>query len=805
MNRQLMSRQMFKMGGAAFPDLSGDGKVTQKDILIGRGVIEKQEGGMIPETPMMEETMVAAPEPPMMPQNSMMMPQQGQADPEVLGAMFDQLQGQVDNIEGSDDLEEMMNAVRGDVQPVEARRAELAEFVGPEDAQQTPDSVLALVQPVMQLASIDQGIGSLAADEMMDTPVEGPMAEGIMSTVNMAPDMPAEALMMEVGSQPPVNFNQGGAVQYFADENQQRVALTPEQILAFANLAPAPTTPDIEIPDLKSEFGDFQQVYRSILPSDDLNQQLLAQQKDQTKAQMLFDIANTALAFATPGSRQMSPAERLAEAARETQLFEKFGARSQKVTDLQREQALTTQKQKLALDTAALGAAVKSRGDLIDAQQALTLARAKEGPEKGVNMALPGDPQSVVNVPESAVRVFAEKGYVTAGDQSLKEKEGPELSDALQIVLDPQSQKAYAEGTMPEAQVNLFEAAFFEAYRPRSEYNEQGVLVKKVRTVPAGLRRIVEARQKLKDQDETIVMSDFSEIIEPKKEPSPIEKEFDQLSVIPPSALRNLSVEETAKYMEDRREGLMDLAQRIANSFEKGTVDIRTASKPAFNGLLFDLDGSVDDDSNAWRMIPTEIFNEKVTVGDFRGIGGLPDRFFANIAEVMREVGITDRVDADGLYKFQADKDIDSLMTQTTGVLQDTVIEDRSPSLVSKEIAEIRQGIDSNAFRYDASALASFDGIRKQLQILFANNAKLLPEYLGTVTKQVPQDQKVVTKIRRQQDRLKSIISEYVAFADNLRAYLDAPGQNTGSLKSTEEARRSLFEELQRQQGEAAQ
>ena len=64
MNRQLMNRQMFKMGGAAFPDLSGDGKVTQKDILIGRGVIEKQEGGMVPET-------------------SMMMAQQGQADPEV--------------------------------------------------------------------------------------------------------------------------------------------------------------------------------------------------------------------------------------------------------------------------------------------------------------------------------------------------------------------------------------------------------------------------------------------------------------------------------------------------------------------------------------------------------------------------------------------------------------------------------------------------------------------------------------------------------------------------------------------------
>ena len=39
--------QMYENGGAAFPDLSGDGKITQKDILIGRGVIEKQYGGPI--------------------------------------------------------------------------------------------------------------------------------------------------------------------------------------------------------------------------------------------------------------------------------------------------------------------------------------------------------------------------------------------------------------------------------------------------------------------------------------------------------------------------------------------------------------------------------------------------------------------------------------------------------------------------------------------------------------------------------------------------------------------------------------
>ena len=35
------------MANKKFPDMSGDGKVTKKDILIGRGVINKQRGGEI--------------------------------------------------------------------------------------------------------------------------------------------------------------------------------------------------------------------------------------------------------------------------------------------------------------------------------------------------------------------------------------------------------------------------------------------------------------------------------------------------------------------------------------------------------------------------------------------------------------------------------------------------------------------------------------------------------------------------------------------------------------------------------------
>ena len=42
----MMKRPMYKKGGKmkkkkSFPDMSGDGKVTKKDILIARGVIKK--------------------------------------------------------------------------------------------------------------------------------------------------------------------------------------------------------------------------------------------------------------------------------------------------------------------------------------------------------------------------------------------------------------------------------------------------------------------------------------------------------------------------------------------------------------------------------------------------------------------------------------------------------------------------------------------------------------------------------------------------------------------------------------------
>jgi len=42
-------KSRITLAGGSFPDLSGDGQITQKDILMGKGVIprnEKQSGGL---------------------------------------------------------------------------------------------------------------------------------------------------------------------------------------------------------------------------------------------------------------------------------------------------------------------------------------------------------------------------------------------------------------------------------------------------------------------------------------------------------------------------------------------------------------------------------------------------------------------------------------------------------------------------------------------------------------------------------------------------------------------------------------
>ena len=353
-NRSLMQRQMFRNGGEALkPIPAGNKGLPNLPTEVRNRMGYMQEGGAVPNPPMPEAPVAPPMMPPMMPGEAMAqtLPEDPMRD--TLAAV----QQNLATLDEADNAEDMINAIRGNELPLEARYAELAEFVGPEDAKQTPESVLALVQPTI-LMSLDEGIGALAQEEM-DVPVEGPMAGGIMSTVAPPAD-PGPPMPMPMGA-PPANFNQGGLVrrgdnqpvQYFQDANPNRVAGSP------FNIQRPTVSPIGDLYDANREF------YQSILGDRSAE---LEEQERLARSQMLFDLARTGLAFAAPMANEpsgLSPAQRLALAAQVTELPQNIAKRGSEVATFKR--GLKDQEQKL--DLAAAQAAQSQRQSQLEAAQ----------------------------------------------------------------------------------------------------------------------------------------------------------------------------------------------------------------------------------------------------------------------------------------------------------------------------------------------------------------------------------------------------------------------------------------------------
>ena len=181
----------------------------------------RQMGG--PAQPMPQD-MAPAP-PPMAPPQPRMDPEMArQADVlertemearsagEELGAEY--AQKMMAGIDGAQSTEDLINALRGNEMPLDARRDELADYVGQGDADQTPESVLAMVQPVIMMTeegAMNSGIGNLMqqitgeVDMMTESGQPTDMGQGVGSLMAAGvPEAPA-----------PQNFRQGGAVQKF--------------------------------------------------------------------------------------------------------------------------------------------------------------------------------------------------------------------------------------------------------------------------------------------------------------------------------------------------------------------------------------------------------------------------------------------------------------------------------------------------------------------------------------------------------------------------------------------------------------
>lgn len=279
-----------------------------------------------------------------------------------------------------DSPEILMNTLRGDVRSIDARREELADMVGYNAAMQTPDEVLAMLQPVLAgginalPGAMNQGpmpvgappggpmgappAGPPMPPELMGAPPGAPMGAPPGAPMGAPPQGPMPGGPMPGGPMPggpmpggpppqgPMPMAKGGpVVQNFqagsdedgveADGNQPSGAgervnagilsrlLTPAQrerarSSLLAALEPSPTSSRT----MEERVADATKMYQG----------LLGQDKNLTQAQMLFDIAKAGLAFAgnvdprTGQPLRGSFAARLAGAASE--LPEKIGARA---------------------------------------------------------------------------------------------------------------------------------------------------------------------------------------------------------------------------------------------------------------------------------------------------------------------------------------------------------------------------------------------------------------------------------------------------------------------------------------------
>jgi len=179
-------------------------------------------------------------------------------------------------IDGAQDYESLIDGIRGNELPLDARYQELAGLVGEADAMATPESVLALTQPTIMMTeqgAMDSGIGELMQGISGDVEMEGPMDEGVGSL------MAAGA-----GNTPPVNFRHGGSA---AVRGYQ----------AAGEVKPGGGAPLSVIEQAKLNAPAYQAYLSSAMDSE-ARAADLAEQNEMAKAQMLFDIAGTALNFA---------------------------------------------------------------------------------------------------------------------------------------------------------------------------------------------------------------------------------------------------------------------------------------------------------------------------------------------------------------------------------------------------------------------------------------------------------------------------------------------------------------------------
>ena len=287
-----------------------------------------------------------------------------------------------------DSPEILMNNLRGDMRSIDARRDELADMVGYAAAVETPDSVLAMLQPVLA----QQGIGAMVPPGMGLPPGAGmPLGPSPVSPVgapNMpnVPNMPSEMMApmqpmpaggigdMAPGAMPPgpppLQMARGGVVQRFS-QGSTPAAVTPAEDAAFfppetvqmarqlASTYLTPKTTDQTRFDLAKETAAQQALLKSVMGG--------AEQDDLSKSQLLLDLASRAFGYAANVDDQGRPLRGSA--------LSRFAGATRTLPQTMSQFIAQKSKQDQAIKLAALQAAQKKEERGLETAQAQDKAR----------------------------------------------------------------------------------------------------------------------------------------------------------------------------------------------------------------------------------------------------------------------------------------------------------------------------------------------------------------------------------------------------------------------------------------------
>ena len=304
------------------------------------------------------------------------------AQGQELGAAY--AQQMMAGIDGAQSTEDLINALRGNEMTLGDRRDELAEYVGQSDADKTPESVLAMVQPVIMMTEegmMNSGIGALvqqiAGDVDMATEGGQPtdMGRGVGSLM-MAGAQEAPA---------PQNFRQGGEVAYLQNGSGP-VATAP------VPTAPVPTAsekllsqsfldlldPDFDFgSEVKTQYERLSPIFKTIVDEKDRAERE-AERRRMDEAQILFRVAQAGFdaSAGVPGAGS-SPASQLS-AALSPALGDiaDIAGRS-----LDRQDALRAEDQQLSLAALQAGIGQASAEQTLDLKRSIAGLDALLGPQ----------------------------------------------------------------------------------------------------------------------------------------------------------------------------------------------------------------------------------------------------------------------------------------------------------------------------------------------------------------------------------------------------------------------------------------